>query len=501
MRELSTQEKLEDLRYLFEVFRDNHPYLALKARVEGSDWLASLPEFEAWVRAAGGNQEFARAMKRIVALVNNGHTAIVGGRQWDYLKGLPRPWAREGEKTSRETVDYWFRLAQDDPLRPDPFLAVYHAGDYVVVEVAPAEETQARVRVGSRVLAVDGVPVHRYVNAHRGRGFLWYDPLRQGCFDEVLKLTGAADTVTVTLEEPDGRGSETELPRPALHWPMSYRPLPWYGEGNRVLTAVIGQGKVGYVRVPQMAADAGQDKAMLFEFFQSVRDLPSLIIDIRGNGGGNDDYWTQNLVGLLGRAERVRKPRSKLYVTWRTGRFLKPFVEAKGLTMLPPVPPDAIPPGVLPPELLAPGFESPRHFEYPIDTSSAVGYRGKVFLLVDRGVYSSAESFAAFCKATGWATVVGGCTGGDGIGHDPAVVALPNSGMLVRFPLTMGLNADWSVNEEAHTRPDVLVEQSREDLVKYVELLRSRGTLPGPTPEVDTCLRRCLEMCLEEGGC
>lgn len=44
-------------------------------------------------------------------------------------------------------------------------------------------------------------------------------------------------------------------------------------------------------------------------------------------------------------------------------------------------------------------------------------------------VYSASESFAVFCQETGFATLVGSPTGGDGIGAlDPVFLQLPNSG-------------------------------------------------------------------------
>jgi C-terminal processing protease CtpA/Prc len=65
----------------------------------------------------------------------------------------------------------------------------------------------------------------------------------------------------------------------------------------------------------------------------------------------------------------------------------------------------------------------------------SVGFKGKIYLLVDSSVYSASEGLAAFAKGTGFAKVVGSRTGGDGLGMDPLVVALPNSGMCSGFPL------------------------------------------------------------------
>ena len=71
-------------------------------------------------------------------------------------------------------------------------------------------------------------------------------------------------------------------------------------------------------------------------------------------------------------------------------------------------------------------------------------FSGKIWLLVDEGVYSSSEALAAFSKSTGFATLVGTQTGGDGLGMDPVFMVLPNSGLIVRYSALYGLNPDGS---------------------------------------------------------
>ena len=92
-----------------------------------------------------------------------------------------------------------------------------------------------------------------------------------------------------------------------------------------------------------------------------------------------------------------------------------------------------------------------------IKPKDPIDFRGKIYLLVDYRVYSSSESFAAFCKDSGFATLVGETTGGDGIGIDPLFFSLPNSGIVIRFSSMMALNGDFTINEEVKTTPHVKV--------------------------------------------
>jgi hypothetical protein len=108
-----------------------------------------------------------------------------------------------------------------------------------------------------------------------------------------------------------------------------------------------------------------------------------------------------------------------------------------------------------------------------IKPKNNIDFKGKIFLLVNKVVFSSAEGFAVFCKSTKWATVVGETTSGDGVGIDPIIVCLPTSKILIRYPGEMGLNPDGSSNEEVNTIPDIKIDgrSSEERLFNFAKTI------------------------------
>jgi len=68
---------MEDFEYLFGIVEENHPYLVLKARTEGYNWLSHRQEFEQAVKAAADDRAFAQAIAWMLRQINNGHTNIV----------------------------------------------------------------------------------------------------------------------------------------------------------------------------------------------------------------------------------------------------------------------------------------------------------------------------------------------------------------------------------------------------------------------------------------
>lgn len=79
-------------------------------------------------------------------------------------------------------------------------------------------------------------------------------------------------------------------------------------------------------------------------------------------------------------------------------------------------------------------------------------------MIIDNRVYSSADSFSAFCKATGWATLVGQSTRGCGTGSTPILISLPNTGLLVRFSGIVVETYEGTLNVLAGTKPDIQVD-------------------------------------------
>ena len=232
---------------------------------------------------------------------------------------------------------------------------------------------------------------------------------------------------------------------------------------DNVRTEILVQDKAAYLYIKSLRySNIEWDMKIIKPFLLSIKDYSKLIIDIRGNGGGSESYWTDNIVPML-----ISKPVSyKTYMAYRGGSFEEDFIKNKlgfGYEKLKPII-DIDAEGLknYPPELKE-DFKYYYMFENTINPKDSIDFEGKIYLLVDNGVYSSSEMFASFAKSTGFATLVGRRTGGDGIGQDPLVCVLPNSGYAFRFPMVMGLQSDGTCNNEFKTAPDIEMPTPRDE--------------------------------------
>ncbi|MCW3789235.1 S41 family peptidase [Plebeiibacterium sediminum] len=196
------------------------------------------------------------------------------------------------------------------------------------------------------------------------------------------------------------------------------------------------------------------DKDVILGFYNQLDGYKNLIIDIQGNGGGFSGYWQDVLVPFLSDTTITYKGNLAYKDTPKLLNFIKADKNGEEYHL------DSIQYPKLPPEVIHDNYAfSTLDFNIKPDKKSA-NYKGNIYLLVDHNNYSSTEAFVNFCKVTGFATVVGETTGGDGIGSDPFMFTLPISGIVVRYPAIMGLNPDGSSNDEFGTTPDIILNGS-----------------------------------------
>ncbi|MBR4193994.1 MAG: hypothetical protein IKQ54_06665 [Oscillospiraceae bacterium] len=177
-----------------------------------------------------------------------------------------------------------------------------------------------------------------------------------------------------------------------------------------------------------------RDRNVLTDALKQYPNTKHIIFDISRNGGGDDMYWERNLVMPLGGDPSELEYRLFYRNTERISPYFSAFhsVPVSELTDVP----DWV--SELKLDRCIP-FD-PEAFEPEAGAEPLPGSDAKRWVLVSGSVYSSSEKFTIFCKSTGWATLVGTTTGGDGIGVTPVFAKLDRTGLLIRFTADVALN-------------------------------------------------------------
>ena len=245
-----------------------------------------------------------------------------------------------------------------------------------------------------------------------------------------------------------------------------------------------------YVAIHSFLNDRNDDKAPLRDFFVSSEKLGirNMIVDLRGNLGGYNDYWLNNIVapnirqplqieniGLYQENYRTR-PFMAYYASTSFEEDMAAMLEAGPLPSLifnwnrrerklPPLPALV--------ESDVSGLDKAFQETIRVDkTEEQPLFTGQFWLLCDRDSYSASEYFLSFAKRTGFARIVGEESGGDGSCVVTIYSLLPNSGLLLRYNVLYGLNPDGSCSEEHATAPDVPVTPGEDALSRCLELIK-----------------------------
>lgn len=233
--------------------------------------------------------------------------------------------------------------------------------------------------------------------------------------------------------------------------------------GNAIAT-ILTPKKTAYLKINSFGAQFVQaDVEALWTYYRGIEadGIENLIIDITGNGGGSDQYWQMGLV-----YPNIAEPlKNSNYLLFPDTADVKKYLGSNGIyeqsqpiSQLPELP------------RLNPNDKKKldrfvtNSYTIPAQTPGKKLFSGKIWVLVDERVYSASETFAMFCKNTGFATLVGVPTGGDGGGIDPMIFTLPHSGLVYRFSVLYSINSDGTSSEEFGTTPDILTKSGESPL-------------------------------------
>lgn len=227
---------------------------------------------------------------------------------------------------------------------------------------------------------------------------------------------------------------------------------------------------IAVIRIKQMLDPEfiKEDEEILNEFLKNKHLYKALVIDIRGNSGGNMEYWQKFLLPKLLKSQKEVSNHLFFKQSQRAKLILAD--ESLNIEKVSNVDLSAI---------KLEHAEDLKKFDYYIRNTIVVNpdesdknnaYEGKIFLLVDKNVFSAAEGFASFMKNSKSATLVGQDTGGDGITLGVINDVMPNSGFVFTYTNTLGYSPDGKINAEEKTEPDIKSSSYRNSIDTIKEL-------------------------------
>lgn len=219
-------------------------------------------------------------------------------------------------------------------------------------------------------------------------------------------------------------------------------------------TKILIEDELAYMKVEAMSYyHIEEDYPKIKSFLKDVEDYDKLIIDIRGNNGGFDEYW-ENIVKLL-----INDTYSAEYYSFfkQKSKTSTDTFRVSNITTIRDLDSNVLEQF---PEEIKTDFNFYKINSIQLSPEEDINFKGKIYLLVDQEVKSSAEKFAAFAKDTGFAKLVGEKTGGGMTFEEIPMVYLPYGGYIITYSKELVLNSDGTINMETKTTPHILVDDT-----------------------------------------
>lgn len=458
VEELTKEQKEEDFTYLAKFVEEVYPFSEELQKVKGISNLSELSSD--YIRRAGETQNNEEFLLLFLEYTERLRQAGHGGIQFpdynlftSYVYDIPKDAFYKGKywQSLLNKIQYYVHSELD---------IMYQDGQYYVI--ANNAATKVDVEVGSIVETVNGLPVDEWVKNLEAVQPLIYDNYHNKVYTQHLLMSDPGKDKNgweVTFRHKDGTVSRLFLDK-----------VPGYKEDvngfskRSNIYCINLQENVGYMYIPNFFSEnINQDGNAIADFMNSNSGkLDKLIIDIRGNQGGEVTYWLNHIIRpLLGQETEIHSKtavkksfisrmnlRLVYYRATATNHLLHPkshYVSSIKTISDPSLNPD---------------IWKVYDITQKLTPADSFDFQGEIIVLMDTNSMSAADSFAGAMKQLGLATLVGNSTGGWGNHYiSPALFALPNSGLCFRSDVELSYNIDNRPTSIYGTMPDVFLRQ------------------------------------------
>ncbi|MDR0660649.1 MAG: S41 family peptidase [Prevotellaceae bacterium] len=436
---LSKHQMKEDISFLATTIKDVCPHLRIREHVTGVCLTKSIDSLVQIANKCQDFENFYYLVQQILFLTQDQHNVISSFYYADLEEDNPTITEQSLELGALCEMDY----------------VKYHPAGALLVEYSDGRyyfgndqyHTNGKLAIPGRaeLIAINNIPIKTYIEKYNrpvDNSIRWdfthdnfythriYLPRDYG---GTISYKTEYDTLQITIQ-------------------------PFSIMSNRTVDAFDfnvffdDEEKLLYIRIPSMDMD---ELSFLTNEMLAYKDetIAKVIIDIRGNGGGNDNFWIDVLRTI--RSESI-STKEKCYIR-NTKAVLDYAQKYRNIEIS-----DEL---VLycEQEFVKISADSTTTYEPAVEN---LNYNGNIYAIVNDHCFSSALAFSAFCNRNNGLITVGepsGYIGGRGI--TPFFFELPNSHLV--FTLSPVLDASYieePIDFYDH-KVDVLVKQPLEEIV------------------------------------
>jgi tricorn protease len=219
--------------------------------MQGVDWQQKRALYEPLLPYVNHRADLTYVIGEMIGELNIGHAYVAGG---DYPKPRRILTGLLGAKIERDPDSHYYRITR-----------ILKGQNWDPKLRSPLTEIGVSVKQGDYILAVDGQPTNEMKNIYAA----------------LVDTVGKQVTLRVNAQPMTDGSHETVVVPTGDEGPLYY--LAWV-QGNIDRVSKATGGKVAYLHIPDMGP-IGMNEFIKYFFPQTHKE--GLIVDVRGNGGGN----------------------------------------------------------------------------------------------------------------------------------------------------------------------------------------------------------------------
>jgi len=417
---LNKTEMYADFDALVSIIERCNPQYLVRKKATGYDMIAEMKKQRVQVENCNNTLDFIRLLKYVMSLALDEH-CYFGTSVWHYKNSFYKKDVKTSKITKRDFA-YTFHYLHDVFYQNPPKInLIYIQGKYFLRNTSTFFNAKDSVIIpmGSEITTFNSQPLVVYMDSIRTYSSRW-DFNRKQYYHSVLDISNLENIIGFKMDGKTIEYAFTKFVQEKKEWE------PFLG--SEFHHHWFSKDSILYFRIPSMSYSP-QIMEQFKEKVLSYRSKPvkSVIIDIRGNTGGNDKVWT----GLLGMIYETPIEYPSYFLS-NTDKDVIERIQRSEKRLIPET-------RVL--EYIDASHTFRVHeevIEIIENHEQNLGYKGTVYLLVDEDIYSSSGAFASLCTKTDRIKTIGMSTGKfGGRGATPSVFILPNSRLIFTMELLL----------------------------------------------------------------
>ena len=430
---LSYGQMLEDHDTLVSYIKQTSPIIYFNKEVRGIDFGKHAKNLRKQIKKNTTTVEFLKIVDKTINSAQDGHTSRLGSKLLDIMK---ENWIPTGFITHIDSASTVNSYKYADYFKNEVYAKldlnlIYTSGEYY--NLLPFRYKGKEYPASMKLINCNGSEIHRYVNnlIELASPLRWdrtnnkvYEETFYSHSDnyknEILKLT-FIDKENNTHKLNISKNDSIEFLQ------EKNRKYGYNSDKDSLITHYFDKQKIFYAKIPMMKEELGDSiKQRLQSINYKTNNVSAVVIDIRGNGGGSDYTYSKFLKSIV---------RDTLKLNIIVGRNFSSYIQ-KDFN----INRDSIEsrtshsfkvdvPTLKEPEM----YYIKQTYNFVIPDSVTLSFNGKIYILQDRYIYSSASNLSSLAKNSEQLISIGQTPDLlGGLQTNPLVMMLPNSKLIFR---------------------------------------------------------------------